>query len=209
MLKRITAFWYDLYTVPLIRPGMLTCAFSSALTVSALSHRGRAGSPSSIFAHGLPAEPRHDLLGVIQGDSQRGESSHGPGLSGAPEESLVEAALSHGAPHAHRGPSGQQGPGGSVAAWHGSHAPPQRGLRAGPGRQAQHLPGVPAGLPRTSQTEQQPLRKVLHAGITATAPRDGLKLTLTLDLTLKCSKLTFTTQFCIYVSSLQGRGHFY
>lgn len=89
------------------------------------------------------------------------------------------------------------------------HTPPQRGLRAGPGSQAQHLPGVPAGLQRTSETEQQPLRKVLYASITAGAPGAGLELTLTLDLTLKCSKLTFTTQFCIYVPSLRGRGHFY
>lgn len=168
-----------------------------------LSCRGRVGSPSSVPAHGLPVKPRHVLLGVIQGDSQWGESGHGSGLSGAPEESLTEAALSHGAPNAHRGPSGQQGPSSPVAAWLCSHTSPQRGLRAGPGRQAQHLPGVPAGLARTSQTEQQPLRKVLHAGITAGAPRAGLELTLTLDLTLKCSKLTFTTQFCIYVPPSQ------
>lgn len=87
-----------------------------------------------------------------------------------------------------------------MAAWLCSHAPPQRGLRAGPGRQAQHLPGVSPGLTRTSQTEQQPLRKVLYVGITAGALRAGLELTVTLDLTLKCSKLTFTTQFCIYAS---------
>ena len=135
--------------------------------ISVWSCRGRAGSPSSIPAHGLPVKPRHVLLGLLQGDSERGAGGHGSGLSGAPEEPLSEAALSHGAPDPYRGPSGQQGPGGSVAAWLRSHAPPQRGLGAGPGRQAQHLPGVPAGLAGTSQTEQQPLRKVLHAGITA------------------------------------------
>lgn len=137
-----------------------------------LSCRRRAGSPSSVSAHGLPVKSRHVLLGVIQGDSWWGEGSHGPGLSGATEESLTEAALPHGAPNAHRGPSGQQGPSGAVATRLCSHAPTQRGLRAGPGRQAQHLPGVPAGLARTSQTEQQPLRKVLHTGITAGAPGD-------------------------------------
>lgn len=87
-----------------------------------------------------------------------------------------------------------------MAAWLCSHAPPQRGLGVGPGRQAQHLSGVSTGLARTSETEQQPLRKVLHTGITAGALRAGRGLTVTLDLTLKCSKLTFTTQLCIYAS---------
>lgn len=131
------------------------------------SCRRRAGSPSSVPAHGLPVEPRHVLLSFVQGDSQWGESSHGAGVSRAPEEPLTKAALSHGTPNTNRGPSGQQGPSSSVAARLCCHAPPQRGLRAGPSCQAQHLTGVPAGLQRTSQTEQQPLRKVLHTGITA------------------------------------------
>lgn len=177
-----------------------------------MSRRRRVGSPSSIPAHGLPVKPRHVLLWVIEGDGQWGEGGHGSGLSGAPEESVTEAALSHGASDSHRGPSGQQGPSGSVATWLCSHAPTQRGLRVGPGRQAQHLPGVPAGLKRTSETEQQPLRKVLHAGITAGGPRAGLELTLTLDLTLKCSKLTHHAVLYIPPTphpSPEGRGHFY
>uniref|UniRef100_A0A3P9HI31 Cell adhesion molecule DSCAM n=1 Tax=Oryzias latipes TaxID=8090 RepID=A0A3P9HI31_ORYLA len=109
-------------------------------------------------------------------------------------------------PNAYRGPPGQQGLSCPVAAGLSSNAPPQGGLGAGPGCQAQHLPGVPAGLQRTPKAEQQPLRQVLHAGITAGAW--GGALTLTLDLTLKCSKLTFTTQLCTYVPPLHGRAPF-
>lgn len=142
-----------------------------------LSCRRRAGSPSTVPAHGLPVESRHVLLEHLQGDSWWRKSRHGSDLSRAPEKSLIKEAISHGAPYAHRGKSGQQGPSGPVAAWLRSHASSQGGLGACPSCQAQHLPGVPAGLQRTSQTEQQPLRKVLHAGITAGASGAGLELT--------------------------------
>ncbi|XP_010777950.1 Down syndrome cell adhesion molecule homolog [Notothenia coriiceps] len=118
----------------------------------------------------------------IGGDERSGRRSHGPDLPGASEEPHPEEAPAHGA-HPH-GSAVTQG-GAAVAARNRLHPPPQgcpgegggtgggpggRSLLGGPGPstgcQAQHLPGVPAGLQRTPETEQQPLRQVLHSGIT-------------------------------------------
>lgn len=108
--------------------------------------------------------------------------SRGPDLPGTTEKPHPEKATSHGT---HANGSAHAEGGAAVAAGNCLHPPPQGcpgeggSPGGGPGRnlflggpspstgcQAQHFPGVTAGLQRTPETEQQPIRQVLYAGIT-------------------------------------------
>lgn len=131
-----------------------SCNTSKAICLS-FCRRG-ARSPASVPADGLPFES-----GRFRSISGGGD---GPGLFGATEDALAKAPRPAGA-DAHGG-ANQQGRA-AVAAGHGLHASAERGrVGLGTGCQNQHLPGITAGLQRTLKTEQQSLRKVLHAGIT-------------------------------------------
>lgn len=109
------------------------------------SYRGRAGAPATILAHGLPAEP-----GRIR--------------PGATEEPVAEAAQSGAGASGGSGSSG----GTAVAAqlWCLHTATERSQLGLGSGCQAQYIAGVTLRLTGTLKTEQQSIRKVLHAGIT-------------------------------------------
>lgn len=113
---------------------------------------------------------------------RRNRRSRGPDLPGTTEKPHPEKATSHGT---HPNGSAHAEGGAAVAAGNCLHPPPQGcpgeggSPGGGPGRnlflggpspstgcQAQHFPGVTAGLQRTPETEQQPVRQVLYAGIT-------------------------------------------
>jgi len=128
-----------------------------------------------------------------RGDKRRWRRSNGPDLLGTAAEPYPEEASTNGT-HPH-GSAVAQG-GAAVAARYCLHPTPQgypgegRGPGWGPGRglllgrprsstgcQAQHFPGVPAGLQRTPETEQQPLCQVLHSGITLGSTPDKRQTT--------------------------------
>lgn len=113
---------------------------------------------------------------------RRNRRSRGPDLPGTTEKPHPEKATSHGT---HPNGSAHTEGGAAVAAGNCLHPPPQgcpgeggspgggpgrnlflRGPSPSTGCQAQHFPGVTAGLQRTPETEQQPVRQVLYAGIT-------------------------------------------